>query len=58
MSEHFKEWIEATTIVSITIIIIFIIIYTILQLKAFPKCTAYQAIDGKPVCVEYQLKTN
>jgi hypothetical protein len=20
-----------------------------------PPCTAYQAIDGKPVCIEYQL---
>jgi len=21
-----------------------------------PPCTAYQAIDGKPVCIEYHLK--
>ncbi len=27
------------------------------QSNSEPPCTAYQAIDGKPVCIEYKLTT-
>jgi hypothetical protein len=56
MSEYFKKWIELLIIVIIIIATAYGVI--VLMPSAFPDCTAYEAIDGKPIYIEYQLKTN
>ncbi len=43
---------------TITVMFAFILIGVIIGLligETNPPCTTYQAIDGKPVCIEYQL---
>jgi hypothetical protein len=55
MSEYLKQWIEALMILGLIIGATMGAVYFIVNLEHKPPCTAYQAIDGKPVCIEYQL---
>jgi len=57
MSEFFKAWFVSIAIVALIIGVVFALVAGITYIDSItsPQCTQYKAIDGKPVCIEYQL---
>jgi hypothetical protein len=48
----------SVTITGLVVIAIILTVNIVHKTVSQPTCTAYQAIDGKPVCIEFQLTTN